>query len=567
MAELIPAVMSQDVVRSERLAAKLLEQLSPGWTVHHSVAWASRLGSKPIQGEVDFVLTHMNHGILAVEVKGGLIELHKGVWSSTQLVSKVKNKIKNPIDQANKNKFAMRNKLVEALNLPKIRVGQIVIFPDSEFNVPNSVSLERSQILDITKTTDKREFESFIIESMKLQDVYRSYSNEEWKKINSCLSPTVKIESFESSAIRKTRSLQDIETTKIIEMTQEQLEVLREMSSKTRLGITGAAGTGKTVLALEQAIRNGKESKVLFISGKGGMVSVLSSSLRKRGIRLLNFSDAGPGVVCIGVDKLVLEVRRHVSNSGVEVYLPKKAGNQRKPWRLKRDFELCLPAIKSKFDTIILDEAQEMHPDVLNHISGLLKRPDESPFWIFFDPKQSFHENWRPPFESQYLALTKNCRNTLEIQKTYSTLVSVNPKENTIESGIEPAFITIFDDEDPVNKIKTLAQDLSAEVQTTRYIQILGMKEDPVLRKYIKIEGFARKKKFASFNTVSTFKGREADVVILYLNFSFEHKDWSRKFYEGASRAKLKLVVVGGPKEISAAINLGSVDSSKDIRS
>jgi hypothetical protein len=68
------------------------------------------------------------------------------------------------------------------------------------------------------------------------------------------------------------------------------------------------------------------------------------------------------------------------------------------------------------------------------------------------------------------------------------------------------------------------------------------------------------KRKFAPIHTISNFKGQESDVVVLYLNEYFEGRDWSRRFYEGASRAKARLFIIGEEREIEAAVSLGYLE-------
>jgi len=560
MAILIPAVLDQDAPVSEKIVASLLSNLTAGWTAYHSVAWMHKEGTKTNQGEADFVLAHRDYGVLVLEVKGGIIELTDGKWTSTPKGSNLKNPIKNPLDQANRNKFAIAKKLSLATNIQSFKIGQAVFFPASIFQSPASVSIEQKQIFDLRDAKEAKNFELRLIDSMKSQDVMKAYSEEVWAKIHKSLSPTVELSSMIRIGIDWAKKSQEIESSRMLQLTQEQIKVLRSLSSNPRLGITGPAGTGKTLLAMEQAARFSQSGKVLFISGTQRMVEIVQENLKHRGASILQFSDIGPGVVTIDVNNLVSKIREEAQWNSTEIDLPKKKGNQRKAWRLARDFELCMPLLKSKFDAIILDEAQEMRPEILKDLSLLLIHPDESPFLIFFDPKQSFYRNWKLPFEAQLLVLSKNCRNTFAIQNTYSSIVPVSAESISDFDELSVSFIVSSGLEDAMIKLRETVQAIMLDGVTLDQIAVLVMRDFGLVRKNIRTHVESLKRKFAPIHTISGFKGQESDVVVLYLNENFEGRDWSRRFYEGVSRAKARLFIIGEDREIEAAVSLGYLE-------
>src|SRR5215211_6642555 len=74
MARRVPVPMlPTDSAAERRLYEDFLEQLDDAYVVYHSVDWvvAGRRGRN--EGEADFVITHPELGLLALEVKGGRI--------------------------------------------------------------------------------------------------------------------------------------------------------------------------------------------------------------------------------------------------------------------------------------------------------------------------------------------------------------------------------------------------------------------------------------------------------------------------------------------------------------
>ena len=83
MAKMIP--IEFDAAISSAAERRLFELLkndpgTEGWTVLHSLGLARR-GKKPF-GEIDFVVVIPGSGIVCLEVKGGGVSCHDGVWQT-----------------------------------------------------------------------------------------------------------------------------------------------------------------------------------------------------------------------------------------------------------------------------------------------------------------------------------------------------------------------------------------------------------------------------------------------------------------------------------------------------
>ena len=110
---------------SEQIVFKYIkEYLSDRWKVFHSFDYLSRdLNYKLWDGEIDFLLFHPEHGILVIEVKGGAISYRDGQWYQ-------ENKLISPVEQARKNKYAVRKLLQDRLLKPiPLKFAHAVCFP------------------------------------------------------------------------------------------------------------------------------------------------------------------------------------------------------------------------------------------------------------------------------------------------------------------------------------------------------------------------------------------------------------------------------------------------------
>ena len=114
----IPQSMRDDPGREAEctLHTALQNALPDPWLVFASVGWVlRRRADGASQGEADFLLAHPEHGIVVLEVKGGLIgyDAASGEWTSKSFTDTV-HSIKDPVEQAHRNRRAIEKKLGEA---------------------------------------------------------------------------------------------------------------------------------------------------------------------------------------------------------------------------------------------------------------------------------------------------------------------------------------------------------------------------------------------------------------------------------------------------------------------
>ena len=264
MAKMIPNWIDSDAPGSEKRVFNLLKNgpNTTRWTVLHSLALSKR-GKKPY-GEIDFVVIIPDEGIVCMEVKGGGISVRDGVWRSEDRFGKT-HVIKNPFAQAKESMFGLKdyieNRGAANARTRQCPIGYMVIFPSSECP-PLTPEFERWQVIDRNDLDApiSKSIKNFAQRSLRRFQPRHSSplpSVRQAKSIRDLLRPD-----FDRPAISQVEHVEK----RIAELTVEQYDSLDQLAENDRCLFRGAAGTGKTLLAIEYAIRAARQGdKVLLV--------------------------------------------------------------------------------------------------------------------------------------------------------------------------------------------------------------------------------------------------------------------------------------------------------------
>jgi len=256
MANIIPVLSEEQVgkipSRAEQKVYKALaEQLPNDCLVIHSLEFIKQTSRFKSHGdrEADFVIFSPHFGVLVVEVKGGGIEYDKSInqWYSIDR-NNTKHEIKNPVRQAKDAKYEIRSHLQQRLGNKKLLLAHAVMFPDIENATPmvgpdmpiNIIGANRSLVNLKKWVTDV--FEYWAGE----QSIHDPLGESGIKVAEQIYGKQVSIGPSLRAAIEE-------EIQKQIELTNQQKNILRQLKKRKEAVIEGGAGTGKTVLALDQA--------------------------------------------------------------------------------------------------------------------------------------------------------------------------------------------------------------------------------------------------------------------------------------------------------------------------
>ena len=257
MATMIPRVIPDGAPDSERLVFQLLREDSAtdGWVIIHKMRPRQRPGRRP--REIDFLVLIPDVALLCIEVKGGGFVIEGGSWYRP---GPPRESIEPPVDQAEAAMYLMRNELVGQFrrqwNEDELPIGCAVVFTDT--NWPEDV---REPGRPVVGLPDLQQQGARTL-AQRLEEIARTIRGEidpvrrlpfdlpTVHSIAEYLIPTdiVLVPVPRPIPYRNTERL-------LISLTEEQYQSFEAVNENDRVLFHGAAGTGKTMLALELAKR------------------------------------------------------------------------------------------------------------------------------------------------------------------------------------------------------------------------------------------------------------------------------------------------------------------------
>jgi len=253
MARLIPSFMDDRTPPGERDVFNMLAGGPSDWVAVHSLDLAP--WNRGLRTEVDFLIVIPDAGILCVEVKS-----HENIsfdgfrWHPDSIT-------RSPFKQASDGRHTFHRRFSEiAPQLKRVPVVHCCIFPRATFELHRNLSVQPWELMDINTFRTHRDADAFCadLRKMVIQGVAADRNLTPLSKI---LSP-IQIETIVKSCVpvqkRRIAARDEIEGRQAeLEriLREQQKSVLRLADVNDRLIVSGAAGTGKTLIAMELARR------------------------------------------------------------------------------------------------------------------------------------------------------------------------------------------------------------------------------------------------------------------------------------------------------------------------
>ena len=538
MARMYPRTLHGDDLKSEaegKVFKALEERLDDAWEVFHSMAWVVRdkdTGSD--DGEIDFVLVHPEEGVLCLEVKGGGIECQHGEWYGIH--EGKRERIKDPFTQAVDHTYDLRRKIGGmpakgggelliggAVALPDITVHGLVLAPDA----PAELIVDRNELATIEESV------------ARILTFHRGSGSGPWgpgaggaKKLRDMFAPEVRIE-----VPLAERFLGEEE--QLITLTHDQARLLRAHGRNRRMVVTGMAGSGKTMLAVERAkALAAKGQKVLFICFNRALRDHLRKVEKDSEVLFNTFHGA-----CMALAKRA------------EVPLTDYEKGKAPPEFFSEELPLALLSAVDKlgpqYDALFVDEAQDLHNDWLDALMATLKDPDDAYVWLFMDDNQRVYDNQlEVPDGFHHYDLTCNCRNTKaihnEVMKKYEGEIEPEPM------GPEGRDVDYYPTDDQPGTVRKLIAHL-CEKEEVLPQDIVVLSSHALEKSAVGAAGagdytFSKDPapvgKEILFSSIRGFKGLESPVVILCELEDVDDATIDQQLYVGFSRAKNHCLVV-----------------------
>lgn len=396
---------------AEHKVFKKAALLNDDWAVWHSWRWRRDKHEKirGVEGECDFIFLHRHLGMLAIEVKGGIISYKSNQWYSNG------KKIQDPIAQVRRSKFKLINTLSEA-GLRDCFVADGVWFPDCQFvSSIASPQLNESFCLDSLAIQAIEESLIYFLRTQReMSHVQYEMSVGAFERIIECLNADFNFTQTLCLQINNARE-------QIIELEKSQKMAYSMLSSTSFGAVRGRAGTGKTILAINLGLRKALQDKrVLYLCYNARLSEAVANQIAPQDLPFTSLT-----LHKLGANLKIWSQQYDKQSESYEATLQKII-------ELKH-------LIAKKFDVVLLDEAQDIEQNIFEALKSL--HENNLCFYYFYDDCQFIKPTGeRPDFSylkhSSELTLTLNMRNSVAIHQAALKLLNAENHSLFESNGI-----------------------------------------------------------------------------------------------------------------------------------
>jgi Nuclease-related domain/UvrD-like helicase C-terminal domain/AAA domain len=561
MARMLPEIDPASIENSgERAAYKALrDQLPSAWVVRYHYPFCWKDGNRLKDGEADFIVVAPKRGLMVVEVKGSHgFDCENGRWTRIKADGS-REAAGNPFEQA----AAVKHRLVQRIAKKVFQTGKerfpccyghLVMYPNGrvEGGLPSSVEpLLMIAYKDMDRVAER--FEGGF-DDWKGTPCAHELSHEDAQRIVDFLSDnTLGIPVLAASS--------DEDDERIEQLTQNQFRSFQGLLRGNRVHVSGPAGSGKTLLAQWTA-------QLLAERGERILLTCYNRVLAE----WLRGFQAGAQFEIRSFFSLC---RNIVMKAGLPFSPPNNSRDTREFWKqtapilFDEAITKLTPDNLELYDGIIVDEAQDFHPDWWVPLMLMLKDPDRGRLCIFSDDDQRglYGQGLSYPASLFPYDLQDNCRNTRKIAtycgKLIGKSVEVMP---LLPEGSAPNVETAY--EDPQKRARAVkeayGQLIDQGFQSNRIAILSPLKVGnrqcslTYIPRMFSLPLRGGKGSLSDWKegrciwacTIKAFKGLEADCVILTDCSAEDSTSLDlAEIYVGTTRAKHKLIIVPSSSE------------------
>ncbi len=558
MAQMIPAVDTSQLEHQSEAPVymALRDNLSDEFLVLHSYPWLRRWRGEGalLEGEADFVVLHPQLGMLVLEVKGGDTIRHDGVrW--VRDTSRGPKEFQDPFRQARRNMHALLEIVTERSG-GRVRKnafvhGYAVVFPHMDFEGPPPAHADRAIVVS-------RRHLPFIEQA--IVTAFRAWADEPKEippgrfqmLLHDCLMPRFRVFRPIGPDIASAAD-------QLLELTETQAQVFEGLYEQDRVLVEGVAGSGKTFLALHRALAFARRGRrTLFICYN----RELAAWIRRQVSEDPNIDEYRDLLTVRNFHSLAAEL---ADAAGIS-FRPVDGG---KPTQAFWDDEvpdlleqavlaLDMAGEPVQFEAIVVDEAQDFSLGWWYALTQSLLDTPDGPVYAFLDPNQSLRgEVEKPPVEfDARFRLRVNCRNTRKIAAAGSAVLNLEPSIFArAPVGLRPRLLRARTPQHQKGLVlQELRRMLGREDVSASQLAVIGpaAKANGSLADVHEIDGVPLVTTVEAWGdgrgvlvtTARSFKGLEADVVLLYDLERFGRLFTKEDLYVAVTRAKVSLTVI-----------------------
>jgi hypothetical protein len=516
-----------------RVVEALRDRLSDSWHIIPNLDIAKE--NRPY--EIDVLLLHKDFGLLALEVKGGPVEIQHGMWKRRGETFDVA-----PPKQAQNSAYALRNVLRNSDDsLKHLHVAHGVVLPDvTSFDFTGLIDVQPAQLFLRDDLENPREK---VISLALLSYQQQALSDQQVTAIIEVVRPDLTFDWDPQAQARNARVSLD-------RIMREQTRALASLDQNKIVFVQGSAGTGKTRLAIQWARR-------ALQRGDSTLITCFNIPLGSHISRQFTEGDA----IYAGC---FVEIVEKLPGLPTPPAMPEDLS------LLENYYGLTLPRhilqniekVEVRFDTIIVDELQDFHGMWVNVLFALLADHSNTHLLSVGDENQNLYQREGvqaiiacQPTRAQ---LMTNCRNAQQIGELLHSLggaevasaspdgelfhIEVNSTEEAVDAVINE-LVSMRDNE---------VWDMSRVLVATLGNPVKRSLHDASNDALSLVPWEEADNSNILCETIHRTKGLEYDVVILVAPH-LEARD--QLLYVGASRAVSRLVLVS-PTEVAMRLGI-----------
>lgn len=513
--------------------------LEDDFVVFYSRPWLGedRFGNER-DGECDFLIAHHRLGILAIEVKGGGIayDPSSSQWVSTDRHG-IRHRIKDPVGQAVSAKHEMLKRLRDHRHWKDrfIRMAHGVIFPNAA-TPPSDLGADKPKKIFCCAKDLKGGLRAWVGQRMgeDQEDAgTEALGAEGIRALEDILAKPVQLKFTLGAQIEDANR-------RLTALTPSQFHIIDMISGIPKALVEGGAGTGKTVIAMEEARRSA-------VAGKRTLLTCYNRSLARSMQRMVG-------------DQTNLEVlnfhsfcRHVVKLAGHQ--LPTEDGSS--DYFKKRLPEAAMSALESdtslRWDEIVVDEGQDFQQLWWIILETALS--EERRLRVFADSNQQVYGDLEAPpadLELIPIRLNQNLRNTKNIHAVAAEHYSGFPITAIGPEGTSVEWLKVENDQQIPRVLIQKLKELVNKQEWSPGGTALLLPNSDLAEECRKLVGRTdidatdadeMSEDAVVIDTVRRFKGLERPVVLIA--FRSADRAASEYAYVGLSRASSHLVVAG----------------------
>ena len=519
-----------DNVTERRVVENLRDRLSDSWYIIPRLDIAT--AKRPF--EVDVLIFHQDYGIAGIEVKGGRLRVDDGEWYRGSDIIEP-----SPPRQAQNACYELRKRLRKHHDcFQHLEIQHAIALPDCEDVGATTLGVLRDQILF---RTDLENLFSRVQDLMLAKHNIGPLTAQQIEEFVAVVRPNIHFQWDPEAQARDAR----LSLNRIM---RHQVDALSTLDANPFVFVDGSAGTGKTQLAIEWARRSASR-------GERVLLTCFNIPLGDYLQKTMSYAEN------VIADDFVQAILRIPGMPPIPT--PDKMDDDWYRLAVSQHVELYSAHLEHKFDTIIVDEVQDFHPEWLEALKSLLREDGPQRLLLTGDAMQNLYGRKAIDYINSHkpslASLSENCRNTQQIGDLLRRLGGAR-MATASPDGQGIFWIEANETEELISALETELEDLVGQrnidpshiliVSASKKDQLLIVETDPGHFECTSWED--RGEANIVCETIHRSKGLEFDVVIL-IAMAEEVSD--SLLYVGSSRA-VSLLTVISPQSVATRLGI-----------